>query len=198
MRYPAPLTSLITILKKLPGVGNKTAERYAFHLLDWEPKQIEELREALKATTTEIRTCDECGCFQDESGCHYCTPLRAQEGTLCVIASPRDLFSIEATGEQRGLYHVLGGPLSPLDGVGPETLNIEKLKERLAKHSIQELVIALDSTIEGDATALYLKKELKETALTISRLAFGIPMGSSLDYVDGGTLARALSSRSPF
>ena len=198
MRYPGPLTTLIAILKKLPGVGNKTAERYAFHLLGWEPHKIEELITALKATTTEIATCEECGCFRDSSGCHYCTPQRAAEGSICIIASPRDLFAIEATGEQRGLYHVLGGPLSPLDGVGPESLNIDKLKRRIETHATQELVIALDSTIEGDATALYLKQEFNDYNLTISRLAFGIPMGSPLDYVDGGTLARALASRSPF
>jgi recombination protein RecR len=179
-------------------VGNKTAERYAFHLLDWKKEEIIALSEAIVTLTTQVHTCEECGCFRDREGCRFCTPLRAAEGSLCIIASPRDLFPIEATGEQKGLYHVLGGLLSPLDGIGPEAFNLSSLKERLQKHSVEEVVIALDSTIEGDATALFLKSELESLPVAISRLAFGLPMGSSLEYVDGGTLARALASRNPF
>lgn len=199
MRYPDHLLKLIQVLKRLPGVGNKSAERFAFHLLTWPEEHIQELGQVVTATKNELHQCGECGCLMGNEGCYFCQASSQRDpNIMCVIASPRDVFSIEETQEYRGFYHVLNGLLSPLDRRGPEHLSIPKLKNRLQSLKTKELVIALDSTLEGDATALYLKQELACFPLNISRLAFGLPMGSSLDYVDGGTLARALSGRNQF
>lgn len=198
MKYPAHLLKVIDVLRKLPGVGSKSAERFAFQMLTWDPHQLDEMSHVIKDIKNKLHQCSECGCLCEENQCLFCKDQRQNQGTLCIISSPRDAFAIETTGEFRGLYHVLGGLLSPMEGVGPEKLNLPQLKKRIVAHKIQELVIALDSTLEGDATALYLKQELEPIGLNISRLAFGLPMGSSLDYVDGGTLARAFSGRARF
>lgn len=191
-KYPPQLTALIEIFKKLPGVGTKSAERFAFHLLSWSEENLEKMGDVIRSTKTYLRCCPECGCLADPSGCLFC---QRSARSICVVAHPKDVFAIEKTHEYRGLYHVLGGHLSPLEGRGPDHLSISKLKERVGAHHIQEVVIALDSTLEGDATALYLKEQLENDTLEIFRLAFGLPMGSSLDYVDGGTLARAFRGR---
>lgn len=198
MNYPRHLLKLIESLKKLPGVGSKTAERFAFDLLTWKPQQLNALGQLIDEIPTKLRTCAECGCLQGDEACAFCHEIREHPRTLCILASPRDAYSIEATHEFKGLYHVLGALISPLEGIGPEQLQLIKLMERIYKHSIKEVVIALDSTIEGDATSLYLKMQLAPLSLHVSRLAFGIPMGSSIDYVDGGTLARAFVGRSKF
>lgn len=198
MRYPDHLLKLIQLFKHLPGVGNKSAERFAFHLLNWPEEQLKNFGSALLVTKEKLLQCDECGCLMGDEGCLYCSHSQRDSQTLCIIASPRDVFSIEETGEYKGLYHVLNGLLSPLDRKGPEHLSLSKLFERIAAFQIKEVVIALDSTLEGDATSLFLKQQLAPFSLQISRLAFGLPMGSSLDYVDGGTLARAFSGRGRF
>lgn len=196
MRYPEPLIQLIESLRQLPGVGTRTAERFAFQMLTWPSKRLHEMARTIDQLPTSINRCVDCGCITDASGCPFCTPDRQQSGFLCVVASPRDVFSIESTGEFRGLYHVLDALLSPMDGVGPNQLKLEQLKHRVKKHAIQEVVVAFDSTLEGDATALFIKEELEPLATHVSRLAFGLPVGSSLDYVDGGTLTRAFLGRS--
>jgi recombination protein RecR len=198
MRYPDHLLKLIQVLKRLPGVGNKSAERFAFHLLTWPEEQLRELGAVVSATKDKLQQCHSCGCLMGSEGCFFCHASQRDSSVICVIASPRDVFAIEETQEYHGLYHVLDGLLSPLDRRGPEHLSLPKLKERLIIHQVKEVVIALDSTLEGDATALFLKHELADCPIHISRLAFGLPMGSSLDYVDGGTLARALAGRSQF
>jgi recombination protein RecR len=198
MRYPEHLLKLIHILKKFPGVGHKSAERFAFHLLNWPVEHLHELSETVKQTKDKIKHCSQCGCLTDEAPCHYCDITQRDSQIICVTAFARDVFSIEETHEYRGLYHVLGGVLSPLENRGPEHLSIQTLKQRVKTFQIKEIVVALDSTLEGDATALYIKQELADPDIKISRLAFGLPMGSSLDYVDGGTLARALAGRNRF
>lgn len=198
MRYPDHLLKLIQVLKRLPGVGNKSAERFAFHLLTWTDEQLREFGAIVSATKQQLQQCPECGCLMGDEGCLFCSSSRRDPSLLCVLASPRDVFAIEETHSFDGRYHVLGGLLSPLERRGPEHLTLGKLKERLKHLQVKEVVIALDSTLEGDATALYLKQELSHYPVQISRLAFGLPMGSSLDYVDGGTLARALSGRGDF
>lgn len=195
MRYPEHLLKLIQMLKKFPGVGNKSAERFAFHLLTWAPEQLAEFSGLVKNTKEKLKSCEICGCLKGEEVCFYCDTNKRDSHIICIIAFPRDLFSIEETHEYRGLYHVLGGVLSPLEGRGPEALSIKQLKQRIHSLDIKEVIIALDSTLEGDATSLFLKQELSSYPVHISRLAFGIPMGSSLDYVDGGTLARAFAGR---
>lgn len=199
MRYPQHLTKLIEVLKKLPGVGSKSAERFAFQLIQWPESQLVEMANIIGSSKQKLRYCSTCGCLGDETGCYFCTDQRMLSGVICVTASARDVFAIEETREFKGAYHVLGGLLSPLEGQGPEVLKLHKLKERLLQANIREVVIAIDSTVEGDATALFLKGALAELpGVKVSRLAFGLPMGSSLDYVDGGTLARAFSGRSPY
>lgn len=195
MQYPEHLLKLIQLLKKFPGVGHKSAERFAFHLLTWHPSHLDDLAETLKATPHKLIPCSTCGCLLNRQHCQFCDLNLRHSDVLCILASPKDVFSIEETREYKGLYHVLGGLLSPLDQRGPEKLSIPKLKERLTVVEVKEIVIALDSTLEGDATALYLKQELANFPVAISRLAFGLPMGSSIDYVDGGTLARAFTGR---
>ncbi len=198
MRYPDHLSKLIHVLRRLPGVGTKSAERFAFHMLTWSDAQLREFGATVSSTKDQLKQCSLCGCLMGEEGCHFCHAQNRDSSIMCVLASPRDVFSIEETHSYQGLYHVLGGLLSPLERRGPEHLSFGKLKERLHKLQVKEVVIALDSTLEGDATSLYLKQELAHHQLDISRLAFGLPMGSSLDYVDGGTLARAISGRGQF
>lgn len=197
MKYPTHLIKLIETLKKLPGVGNKSAERFAFEMLNWPASQLKDMAATIAFTKENVHHCPECGCLGDLT-CHFCRPERLQDRSLCIIATAREAFSIEETREFKGTYHVLGALLSPMEGKGPEALNIEKLKARIEASKIEDVIIALDSTLEGDATALYLKSVLSELPLKITRLAFGLPMGSSLDYVDGGTLARAFSARNPY
>ena len=196
-KYPPHLTRVVDALKKFPGVGSRSAERFAFDLLDWTPEQLTELASLISEIPRQIQHCQTCGCLRGKEKCSFCDAPRDTQ-VMCVLSSAKEVFSIEETGEFRGLYHVLGGTLNPLEGKGPESLNLASLRHRLEEHQVRELVIALDSSLEGDATALYLKQELQDLELTISRIAFGLPMGSALDYVDGGTLARALSGRHHF
>jgi recombination protein RecR len=198
MHYPKHLLKLIDALKRLPGVGNRSAERFAFEMLHWKLPQLEELAHLVSAIPVKLKSCSECGCLIGDEACPFCIEARSNLGVMCVIATPRDAFSIEQTREYKGVYHVLGGLLNPMEGWGPEKLGIGKLLQRIRSLQIKELVLALDSTIEGDATSLYLKREFETLNISISRLAFGIPIGSSLDYVDGGTLARAFSGRARF
>jgi recombination protein RecR len=198
MKYPTHLLKLIDVLRKLPGVGMKSAERFAFEMISWPKNKIEEMADVIKHSPALLKHCQECGCLTDTAACYFCDSAPARLPSLCIVAMPRDVFAIESTHEFRGIYHVLGALLSPIDGYGPEKLDLQKLKRRIAALNIEELIIALDSTLEGDATSLYLKQELEPLKLRISRLAFGLPMGSSLDYVDGGTLARALAARSNY
>lgn len=198
MQYPSHLLKVINVLKRLPGVGTKSAERFAFHMLDWPADYLNEMALVVKTIPEKIHACSECGCLKDEIKCLFCTDARKRSGVMCILSSPKEAFSIETTGEYKGLYHVLGGLLSPLNGIGIDKLTISKLKQRIQDLNIHEVIIALDSTLEGDATALFLKQELDSMNVSTSRLAFGLPMGSPIDYVDGGTLARAFSARSKF
>lgn len=198
MNHPLHLARLIEALKKLPGVGSKSAERYAFEMISWTPEDLKQLSGLIQNIPEKLKICSACGCLKGEEACRFCSTPRAEPHKLCILASPKDVFAIESTREYQGHYHVLGGLISPLEGIGPENLHLASLRPRIEELQIEEIVIALDSTLEGDATALYLKKELSSLIIPITRLAFGIPMGSSIDYVDGGTLARAFSGRFAF
>ena len=197
-KYPSTLAQLIAFLKKLPGVGTKTAERFAFQLLNWQESDLHALSTLCAQLKKKITKCPDCHCLTDNEVCPFCHQAMRDKAQLCIIASPRDAYSIEETGAYRGLYHVLGGLLSPLDGKTPEHLHLDQLKKRITTLQIKEIIIALDSTLEGDTTALFLKEQIQEWGLPVSRLAFGIPIGSSLDFVDGSTLARALTGRQTF
>lgn len=194
--YPSAINRLIQLLKKLPGVGTRTAERFAFHLLDWKGSDLEALSTSLHSLKQEVKQCNICNCFEEEGVCPFCTSAACDPTKLCIIASPKDVYLIDETGVFKGLYHVLGGLLSPIQGRMATHLNLENLWKRIEEPSlIKEVILALDSTLEGDTTSLFLKEQLQKRGVTVSRLAFGIPMGSPLDFIDGGTLARALAGR---
>lgn len=196
-KYPQPILSVIAYLKKLPGVGSKSAERFAFQLLQWPKNQLEEFASSLRDLNEKIEFCHECGCLKDGELCIYCSSQREQH-SLCIISSAKDVYPIEETKVFKGTYHVIGGLLSPLDGKTPKDLRIDSLKDRIIKRKIKDVIIALDSTLEGDATSLYLKELLHSWGVSVFRPAMGLPMGSSLDYIDGGTLARALVGKQNF
>ncbi|MEM8727193.1 MAG: recombination mediator RecR [Chlamydiota bacterium] len=198
LRYPKNLLTLIAHLKKLPGAGKKTAERYAFHLLEWEGKELCDFAEGLATLKEKVRACTECGCLMDGVRCTFCTDHKRDRSILCIIANPRDAYAVEETGDFCGMYHVLGALLSPINGTTPDDLNLPHLQERIRKLEIKEAVLALDATIEGDATSLFLKERLVKMGAEVSRLALGLPIGSSLDFVDEGTLSQAFSGRQKF
>ena len=201
MNYPSYLLQLIQNLKLFPGVGNKTAERFAFELLNWPKEKQEALGSSIQKIQNLLNYCTKCGCLLDTSKpCLYCDTSTRSSNSICVVAFAKDIFSIEQTREFSGLYHVLGGILSPMDNKGPESLSLEKLKNRIDKLKIKEVIIAIDATLEGDATSLYIKKEIEQLSfsISISRLAFGLPMGSPFEYADNGTLARSFLGRQKF
>ena len=193
--YPQELKNLITHLKRLPGVGQKTAERFAFHLLKEEQTTLKEFGHLISTIKEKVIHCNACGLMLNEKGCFSCTSPYREPDTICIISSPKDAFAIESTRSYKGLYHVINGLLSPIEGKTADTIGIEELKNRVAKHSTKELLIALDATLEGDATSLYLKQEFAKENVKITRLALGLPMGSSLDWIDEGTLGQSILRR---
>lgn len=199
MKYPTSLLTLIDFFRTFPGVGTRSAERFAFHLLNWPEDRLKQAAHHLEHLHEKITFCSKCACLMDRHvACTFCSDPMRQRNVICVVGQVKDVYAIEATGEYRGLYHVLGALLSPVDDFGPENLDLECLRKRCREDEITELIVALDSTIEGDATSLYIKECLEEEAIKISRVAFGLPMGSSFESTDGGTLARALSGRVNF
>ena len=192
-KYPESLDFLISHLKKLPGVGTRTAERFAFEFLRWNPEQLQEIGNLFHQLPKKIIPCSVCGCLTQENSCRFCE--NRDTASLCILSSPRDAYAIEETRVFRGLYHVIEHLLSPLDGRHTANLRIERIEERIEKHHIKEVILAFDSTLEGDTTALYLKQQLSKYSIPISRLAFGLPVGSTLEYTDSGTLARSFSGR---
>lgn len=192
-KFPPIVSQLVAHLKKLPGVGSRTAERFAFELLGWEEETLKTLSTALNELKEKAPPCTTCGCLADENICKFCAGR--DTNILCLIGSAKDAYAIEETHAYRGLYHVIEHLISPLDGRTVQALKLDRIEKRIAEHGVKEVIIALDSTLEGDATALYLKNALAKTGLSVSRLAFGLPLGSSLEYVDGGTLARAFLGR---
>ena len=197
-QIPRPLATLASYLKKLPGVGSRTSERFAFELLSWNPDELKAFGALLQEIQGEIPPCPVCGCLTDRTVCAFCNEPSRNSSQLCLVSSPRDPFAIESTHSYHGLYHVIEHLLSPLDGRHAAALRLDRIEERIVKQGIKEVIIAFDSTLEGDATALYLKQHLERPELNISRLAFGLPVGSSLETIDGGTLTRALSGRQSF
>ena len=184
-------------LSRLPGVGPKTALRLVHHLLKGSREDIRRLARSLTELAERIRACEVCGNFSEHPRCHVCTDPRRDRTVLCVVEEAFEVGAIERTGEYRGLFHVLGGRLSPLDGVGPRELNIPLLLERIQapEGEIEEVIVATNASVEGEATAVYLEEEIRPLGPRVTRLARGIPVGSDLEYVDGTTIAEALSGR---
>jgi recombination protein RecR len=192
------LDRLIKRLGRLPGIGSKSAARIALHLLADSEQEVTDLLGAVKEVKEHVRPCERCGGIAESELCSICGDPRRDRGELCVVAQATDCFNIERAAVFRGRYHVLGGLLSPLDGVQPSDLNFSTLVERVEEEQIQELVIALAASVEGEATALYLQRMISNENLRMTRLATGIPVGGHLDFVDDVTLERAFAGRRPF
>ena len=193
--YPAPLEKLIRELSKLPGIGQKSATRVALHILKSDKGLAQNLAESLMKVKEEIRFCSRCFNFTDQDTCVICENGNRANGMLCVVEGPGDQLAIEESGVFKGRYHVLHGVLSPLDGVGPEDLKIGALLSRLENEGICEVILATNPTAEGEATASFLGKMLADKSVQITRIAFGVPMGGDLKYMDSMTLRHALKSR---
>lgn len=189
------IDDLATELAKLPGIGRKTALRLTYHLLRQGRDQSRRLADALVTLSDRIRPCSRCFNLSEDELCAICRDPRRDESLICVVEQASDIGAIERAGEFRGVYHVLGGRLSPLDGVGPEDLTVAQLTDRVASGSIREVIIATNPSLEGEATALYVQRQLEPYRLTVSRIARGLPIGGDLEYADGVTIAQALAAR---
>lgn len=192
---PDFITALIAALSKLPGVGPRSAERIALHLVQAETGTVKILADAIVTARERIQFCERCGALTEKTPCGICEDSRREGSLVCVVERAVDILSIEKTGTFRGKFHVLGGKISPLDGVEPEDLRISELERRLAAEDIKEIVIALGTDVEGDATSHYLAKRLARPDVKVSRIAYGLPAGSGLEYADELTLSRALEGR---
>ena len=193
-----PLRVLCDLLARLPGVGERTAQRMAYHIVRQPPDYARALAQALLGVVDGVRTCSQCQALTAIEPCTICGDLQRQRDTICVVANPQDIASIEATGEHRGLYHVLHGVLSPLEGIGPEEIRARQLLARLpGEPPVREVIVATPASVEGEATALYLAGLIRPLGISVTRIAFGIPMGGEIEYADKLTLARALGGRRP-
>lgn len=195
MLFARPLAELIAELEKLPGVGPKSAQRLAFHLLRVPEHEANTLADAIRNAKAKLRFCAQCQNVSENELCDVCRDPRRDRSLVCVVAEPRDIAAIERIHEYRGLYHVLHGLLSPMDGVGPEQIRVRELLIRLQDDATHEVILATNPTIEGDATALYLAKLIKPSGIRVTRLAHGMPVGGELDYADSATLLSALEYR---
>ena len=193
--YEGVVQDLIDELGRLPGVGPKSAQRIAFHLLQADPADVRRLVEALTEVKAKVRFCSTCGNVSQDDQCRICRDPRRDLTVLCVVEEPKDVVAIEKTREFKGRYHVLGGAISPIEGIGPDDLRIRELMTRLADDQVTEIILATDPNLEGEATATYLARMLKPMGLRITRLASGLPVGGDLEYADEITLGRAFEGR---
>jgi recombination protein RecR len=195
VRTSAPIQRLVAALRRLPGIGEKSATRLAFHMLSSPESQVQELAEAIVRLKKEIVLCAECFDLTDASPCAICRDTRRDASQLCVVEEPADLAAIEATGGYSGRYHVLGGALSPIDGIGPDELRIADLESRVRRGGVREVILATNPTAEGDATAHYLADRLRSGDVRTTRIACGMPLGGDLEYADPVTIGRSLQNR---
>ncbi len=195
MEYTKPLAQLIEFFQKFPGVGPKSAQRMAFHLLKMPLGEVQRFAQILVDAKQNIHYCSTCFNMSASDPCEICTDTRRDNSVICVVAETKDLIAIEKTREYKGLYHVLQGTLSPLDGIGVEDIRIKELLTRVADENVKEIILALSPSVEGEATSLYLTKLIKPFNIKISRIAFGLPVGSDLEYADEITLAKAIEGR---
>ncbi|HRC18695.1 MULTISPECIES: recombination mediator RecR [Phycicoccus] len=193
--YEGAVQDLIDELGRLPGVGPKGAQRIAFHLLQADPQDVERLSDVLLAVKEKVRYCERCFNVAESQFCRVCADQRRDQSAICVVEEPKDVVAIERTREFRGTYHVLGGAISPIDGIGPGDLRFTELMTRLASGEVTEVIIATDPNLEGEATAAYLSRFLKGMDLKVTRLASGLPVGGDLEYADEVTLGRAFEGR---
>ena len=194
-QYPKPLAKLINELSKLPGIGSKSAQRLAFHILALEDREAAQLAEAITTAKREMKYCSVCGNLTDEDPCAICSDSSRREDIICVVESPRDVMAMERIKEYNGLYHVLHGVISPMEGIGPEDINLKSLIQRLQANDVKELIIATNPNMEGEATAMYIARLIKPAGIKVTRIAHGIPVGGDLEYADEVTLLKSLEGR---
>lgn len=194
-QYPKPLARLINEMSKLPGIGSKTAQRLSFYILSLEDKEAEQLANAILTAKKEMKYCSVCGNLTDEDPCAICSDPSRNAETICVVESPKDVMAMERIREYNGLYHVLHGVISPMEGIGPEDINLMSLLKRLQTTDVKELIIATNPNIEGEATAMYIARLIKPSGIKVSRIAHGIPVGGDLEYADEVTLLKAMEGR---
>ncbi|CAK7033874.1 MAG: Recombination protein RecR [Peptostreptococcus russellii] len=193
--YSEPIDRLINEFSKLPGIGRKTAQRLAFHVINMNPADVEGLSKALVDVKKEIKYCKQCCNISDSDICPICANSHRDSSTICVVEDPRDVAAMERTKDYNGKYHVLNGVISPMDGIGPEMLNIKELISRLGDGTIKELIMATNPTIEGEATAMYISRLVKPMGIKVTRIAHGLPVGGDLEYADDVTISKALEGR---
>lgn len=194
-QYPKPLSRLINELSKLPGIGGKTAQRLAFHILSLNDEEAEALARSITDAKKTMKYCSVCGNLTDEDPCSICRDKSRRQDVICVVESPRDVMAMERIKEFEGLYHVLHGAISPMDGVGPEDINLKQLIVRLQNSEVKEIILATNPNIEGEATAMYIARLIKPSGIKVSRIANGIPVGGDLEYADEVTLLKAVEGR---
>ena len=194
-KFAEPMTRLIDQLKKLPGVGSKSAQRLAFHILRSSEDDAEALAAAIRDVKASLRLCSVCNNITDVDPCVYCSSATRNQKLVCVVEEPTNIAAVEKTRHFNGVYHVLHGSLSPLHGIGPEQLRIANLLSRVAKNDIEEVILATNPTVEGEATATYLAQQLKRQGLRVTRIAMGIPVGSDIEYTDEVTMLKAMEGR---
>jgi recombination protein RecR len=195
MARPDPLGKLIEQLQRLPGVGSKSAQRLAFHILKTPREEVDRLADAMRDVKDRVTYCSTCGNITDVDPCYFCTESSRDHRIICVVEQPENVTAVEKTRDFKGLYHVLMGALSPLQGVGPDDLKIKQLLTRVGRGSVDEVILATNPNVEGEATAIYLAKLLKPLGVRVSRIAMGVPVGSDLDYADEVTMQRAMEGR---
>jgi len=195
VHYAKPLARLVGELEKLPGIGPKSAQRLAFHLLRIPADEARQLAASIMDVKERIGVCSVCFNFTDQPVCDICRNDRRDRKVLCVVADPRDLLAMERTNEFTGLYHVLGGVISPMEGIGPEMLRMRELIERVQRDEVKEVILATNPTVEGDVTAMYVARLVKPFSVRVTKIAFGLPVGGDLDYADQATLIQALEGR---
>ena len=195
MSYPEPLTRLVDQLKRLPGIGAKSAQRLAFHVLKTPREEVERLADAMREVKDRVTYCTVCSNITDVDPCFYCTDSARDPRIICVVEEPENVTGVEKTRDFKGLYHVLMGALSPLHGVGPDDLKIRSLLARVSEGTVEEVILATNPNVEGEATAIYLAKLLKPLGVRVTRIAMGVPVGSDLEYADEVTMQRAMEGR---
>lgn len=195
MNYPESLKKLIENFEKMPGIGTKTAERLAFSLLSFDDQTINDFADSMKKIKIKLKKCNKCSNWTEEELCSICSDKSRNTAMICVVEDTKNLIMFEKTGNFKGLYHVLGGLISPLNGINPEDINIKSLLERVKNENIKEIILAVKPTIEGETTLLYLLKLLKDSNVVVSKLAQGVPLGSDMEYLDSLTLEMALNDR---
>ncbi len=195
MKYPPTINNLIECFKKLPGIGEKTAERLALSVLDLNEETINLFVNSLKDSQTKITKCEKCGNLTETQPCIICQNQTRDHSVLCIVEESQNIILFEKIGTFKGLYHVLGGLISPLDGINPEDLNLAILPKRIKEENIKEIILAIKPSVEGETTALYIKKMLEDTDVVITKIAYGIPLGADIDYIDPMTLSIAMEGR---